>query len=94
MVDIKKEYLAKASKLSKEQKERILSRMDGKLPKRLEKGKVTVQEAIALQLELEDEALQEWREKMADIRAKEVKKQLKAEEKLAKTKAKEVEKAK
>ena len=67
------DYLAKAKKLSKEQQERTLSRMDGNLPKRLKKGKISELEAIAIQLELEDEQLQEWRDKVASMRAKEEK---------------------
>ena len=43
----------------------------GKLPKRLAKDKLTEEEAIAIQLELEDEQLQEWKEKVAAIRKKE-----------------------
>lgn len=68
------DYAEQVKKLSKTQKERILSRMTGKLPKRLEKDKLTEEEAIAIQLELEDEQLQEWKDKVASIRAKEKKK--------------------
>ena len=81
-------YISKAKKLNKEQQERVLSRMDGKLPKRLKKEKITTLEAITLQLELEDEHLLEWREKMAEIREKEDKEKLKAQEKLEKSKDK------
>lgn len=77
-------YLEKAKRLSKEQRERVLSRMDGKLPKRFFKQKITEIEAIAQQLMLEDEQLEEWRERMNEIREKELKAQRKAEEKLAK----------
>jgi len=68
-----KDYENQAKKLSQEQKERVLSRMTGKLPKRLAKYKVSEVEAIATQLELEDEQLQEWKEKVATMRAKEKK---------------------
>ncbi len=71
------DYTAQAQKLSVAQKERLLSRMSGKLPKRLAKEKLTELEAIAIQLELEDEQLQEWKEKVASIRAKEEKKKSK-----------------
>jgi hypothetical protein len=60
------------------------------LPKRLQKEKLTVEEAIAIQLELEDEQLQEWRANMAVIQEKSAKAKAKAEEKAAKAKAKEV----
>lgn len=82
------QYVAKAEKLSKAQQERVLSRMSGKLPKRLVKNKISETEAIARQLMLEDEQLEEWREKMAELREKELKAQRKAEEKLAKAKEK------
>jgi hypothetical protein len=68
------DYAAQVQKLSVAQKERLLSRMSGKLPKRLAKEKLTEEEAIAIQLELEDEQLQEWKEKVAAIREKEEKK--------------------
>ena len=65
------DYTMQAQNLSGEQRERVLSRMSGKLPKRLAKDKLTEEEAIAIQLELEDEQLQEWKEKVAAIRSKE-----------------------
>ena len=61
MRDCNPEYLKRAQKLSKLERERLLSRMEGKLPRRLEKEKITTDEAIAIQLELEDEQLDEWR---------------------------------
>lgn len=64
------EYLEKAKLLSTDEAERILSRMSGKLPRRLEKDKLSKEDALALQLELEDDQLDEWREKMAKIREK------------------------
>ncbi len=68
------EYLAKVAQLSPEDTERLLSRMTGKLPRRLEKNKLTSEEAVATQLELQDEQLQEWREKMQSMRDKEISK--------------------
>lgn len=64
------DYLKLAQSLSPEEAERVMSRMTGKLPKRLIKDKLTELEAIAIQLEIEDEQLQEWREKMEEIRNK------------------------
>ena len=52
--------------------------MTGKLPKRLEKDKLTEDEAIAIQLELEDEQLLEWKARVASIREKENKKNKKS----------------
>ena len=64
------EYIEKAKLLSEEDAERLLSRMEGKLPRRLQKDKLTQLEALAIQLEVEDDMLKEWREHMAEIRAK------------------------
>jgi hypothetical protein len=75
------EYVAKAKKLSEKQQERLLSRMDTKLHKRMDKHKLTPLEAIAIQLEVEDELLEEWRDKVAEIREKESKAKQKLEKK-------------
>lgn len=60
----KPDYMAKVQHLSMEEQERLLSRMVGKLPRRLEKDKLSREAAMAIQMELEDEQLQEWRAKM------------------------------
>jgi len=67
----KPEYLAKVALLTEEETERLLSRMVGKLPRRLEKGKLSQADALAIQMELEDEQLQEWRKMMQVLKAKE-----------------------
>jgi hypothetical protein len=64
------EYQEKARLLNADEAERLLSRMSGKLPKRLDKDKMSKEDALALQLEIEDERLTEWREKMQIINAK------------------------
>jgi len=64
------EYLEKARLLGKEETERLLSRMRSKLKRRLEDKKMNALEAVAIQLEKEDEELNEWRAKMAEIREK------------------------
>jgi hypothetical protein len=64
------EYLEIAKNLSKEETERLLSRTRSKLIRRLESEKMTALEVVAIQLEIEDEDLSEWREKMAEIRKK------------------------
>jgi hypothetical protein len=64
------EYLEKAKKLSKVQAELLFSRMGGKLGRRFEDQKLSPQEALAIQLEIEDENLKEWRERFAEIKAK------------------------
>lgn len=67
-------YLDKVQQLTTEEAERVLSRMGGKLPKRFIKDKLSQNEALALQLEIEDEQLQEWRDKMAKLREEDEKK--------------------
>jgi len=64
------EYVEKAKLLSKEETERLMSRMRSKLMRRLEDNKFSELEAVAIQLEIEDEALKEWRKNMAEIRKK------------------------
>lgn len=64
------EYLAKAKSLSSEEAGRLQSRMSGKLSRRLAKEKLTTLEALAIQLELEDEEFEEWREEMHKIEEK------------------------
>jgi len=62
------EYLEKAKQLSKDQTEHLFSRMGKKIGRMLEDQKLEVIEAIALQLEKEDEDLQEWRNQFAEIK--------------------------
>lgn len=83
----KPDYLEKALLLSEDERERVLSRMTGKLPRRLEKDKLSVDEALAIQLEIEDEQLNEWRERMHSIQKVDKDKKVKSEEK-AKVEAK------
>lgn len=64
------EYLEQARHLNKEETERLLARMRSKLMRRLEDKKMSVQEVVAIQLETEDEELQEWRARMAEISKK------------------------
>jgi len=87
----KPNYLAQVKLLNKEETERLLSRMGGKLDRRLEKNKLSREEALAIQLELEDEQLQEWRKVMHSLKkkeeAKEAKKKTKAKAPAKTTKA-------
>jgi hypothetical protein len=71
------QYLERVFILSTEERERLLSRMSGKLPRKLAKEKISENEALALQLELEDEQLNEWRGRMHNLKAKELEKALK-----------------
>lgn len=64
------EYVAKAESLTKEDVDRLLSRMRDKLTRRFEDKKLSKLEVLALQLEYDDERLAEWRERMQIIKAK------------------------
>lgn len=64
------QYLEQAKRLSKEEIERLLSRTRSKLMRRLEDKKLSAVEVVAIQLEIEDEELNEWREKWAEIKNK------------------------
>lgn len=64
------EYMEKAKKLSQEEIERLQSRMRGKLTRREEEKKLTLIEVLAIQLELDDEQLAEWRERRIEINNK------------------------
>jgi hypothetical protein len=79
----KPEYMQKAAALSHDEQQRILSRMTGKLPKRLIKEKLSVDEAIAIQLEIEEEQLEEWRKNWDKIRKQDSAKESKASAKPA-----------
>lgn len=63
-------YFEKAKKLKKEETERLLARMRRKLMRRLEDREMSVLEVVAIQLEIEDEELNEWRAKWAEIQKK------------------------
>jgi hypothetical protein len=64
------EYLDKAKQLTQEDAERAFSRMRGKLGRRMQDRQITPIEAVAIQLEIEDEELAEWRERWAEISAR------------------------
>lgn len=72
------DYLETALKLGQDELERVLSRARNKLVRRLEESKLTPHEVAAIQLEIEDEDLAEWRERWAAIRKKEKEKEKKA----------------
>jgi len=62
------EYVEKAKLLTEQEAERLMSRVRAKLMRRLEDKKISDLEVVAIQLQIEDQALNEWREKMAEIR--------------------------
>jgi len=71
----KDEYLAKAKLLTDVDAEYVMSRIGNKLLKRLERDGLSKHEILGIQLEIEDDQLIEWREKVAAIREEETKKQ-------------------
>ena len=88
---VKIDYIAKD--LTPEEQERLLSRMAGKSPKHLKKEKLTIEEARAIQFELEHEQLQEWRKNMTATQKKANKLKLNTDEKSAKTKTQNIDMA-
>ena len=65
-----KEYLEKAKALTRKEAERLFSRMRGKFTHRLEDKKYTPLDAVAMQLQFEDEQLTEWRKNISKLREK------------------------
>jgi hypothetical protein len=63
-------YLEKARFLTQDETERLLSRTRSKLIRRLEDEKLSALDVVAIQLEIEDEDLNEWREKWAELKKK------------------------
>lgn len=63
-------YLEKAKKLKKDDIERLLARTRRKFMRRIEDQEMSALEVAAIQMEIEDEELAEWRERWAEIQAK------------------------
>lgn len=63
-------YLEKAKKLKKGGIERLLARARKKLTRRLDDQETSVLKVVAIQLEIEDEELAEWRVRWAEIQKK------------------------
>lgn len=63
-------YLEKAKRLRKVDIERLLARTRTKFMRRIEDMEMSAVEVAAIQLEIEDEELAEWREKWAEIQVK------------------------
>lgn len=72
-------YLEKARVLSRDQAEQLLSRMRRRTMRRLEDKELTPLEAVALQLQKEDQDLEEWRQQWARIAERDEKKNAKAQ---------------
>ncbi|MDI1309984.1 MAG: hypothetical protein PSV17_11225 [Methylotenera sp.] len=67
------EYMEKAKNLSEEEVERLQSRMRTKLTRREAEKKLSLIEILAIQLQLDDEQLKEWREKRIEMNQKDKK---------------------
>jgi N-acyl-L-homoserine lactone synthetase len=67
MRNVNKDYLAKVTSFSEENIERLFSRFRLELLHFFEEQKLSIEEALAIQLEVEDEQLQEWRENRIKI---------------------------
>ena len=63
-------YLEKAKRLRKVDIERLLARTRKKFLRRVEDQEMSMVEAAAIQMEIEDEELAEWRERWAEIQVK------------------------
>ena len=61
-------FIQAASNLNEDEKERLLSRMRGKLTRKWENQKLDTLQVLAIQLETEDAELADWREKMNEIK--------------------------
>jgi len=65
------DYIENARLLTEEEAERLQSRMSEKLTRQLKKEKFSTLEALAIQLQREDEQLNEWRQALRKNSAKE-----------------------
>ena len=65
------DYLNKAGYLSEKKAERLLSRMGVYLHAQLLEEGYSLQEMLAIQLQIEDEQLKEWRARMVQVRQQE-----------------------
>jgi hypothetical protein len=63
-------YLKNAKALTKREAEFLIMRMGGKLGRRIDDHKLVPIEALAIQLEIEDEHRNEWRENFAKVKAR------------------------
>jgi hypothetical protein len=61
-------YIEEAKSLNKQQTEYLFSRMHGKIGRKLSKDEMLI--ALAIQLAQEDEDLNVWRERFAEISGK------------------------
>ncbi|MDI1361817.1 hypothetical protein [Methylotenera sp.] len=62
MRNVNQDYLAKVTNLSEENIDGLFNRFRLELVRFFEEQKLSIEEAFAIQLEVEDQQLQEWRE--------------------------------
>jgi N-acyl-L-homoserine lactone synthetase len=67
MKNVNQDYLAKVASFSEDKIERLFSKFRLELSSFFEDQKLSIEEAIAIQLEVEDEQLEEWRENRIKI---------------------------
>jgi N-acyl-L-homoserine lactone synthetase len=67
MRNVNKDYLTKVASLSEEKIEQLFNRFRLELLRFFEEQKLSSDEALAIQLEVEDEQLEEWRENRIKI---------------------------
>lgn len=66
----KPEYVEQAKSLTRDEAERVFARMRGRLSRIITHERISPVDAVALQLEHEDEQLEEWRANLAKLRKK------------------------
>lgn len=64
------EYLERAKSLSRDEAEKILARLRGRYSRRMEDKMISPLEAVALQMQKDDDDLAEWRARWAEVCAR------------------------
>ena len=67
MRNVNKDYLAKVTSLSEENIDGLFNRFRLELMRFFDEQKLSIEEALAIQLEVQDEQLEEWRENRIKI---------------------------
>jgi len=67
MRNVNKDYLAKVASLSEEKIDELFNHFRLELGRFFEEQKLSREEAIAIQLEVEDEQLQDWRKHRVEM---------------------------
>ena len=67
MRNVNKDYLAKVTSLSEENIDGLFNRFRLELMRFFDEQKLSIEEALAIQLKVQDEQLEEWRENRIKI---------------------------